>query len=111
MLDKIKDIFKFSAKNGLWLPAAYDKRTDGPSVSLLFAHVANALAIGTIAVLAFNDLKTATYCAMTYSALMLVFYLMRSLGKVKVDVDDGEIELDSNEENNGNRESGDSNGQ
>lgn len=97
MLEKLKALFEFAAKTGLYLPAAYDARNGQPSTSLLFAHMANALAIGGITALMFQDLKVGVYCSMGYSALMLAFYLLRSLSKFKVDVDDGEIELDSGE--------------
>lgn len=98
MLEKFKKLMEFSAKTGFYLPGAYDSRTKGPSVSLLFAHIANAVAIGGITSLMFKDLKVGVYCSIGYSALMLSFYLLRSLGKVKVDIDDGQIELDSGEE-------------
>lgn len=97
MIENFKKFMKFASKTGLYLPAAYDARTNGPSISLLFAHIANALAIGGITALMFKDLKMGVYCSIGYSTLMLAFYLLRSLSKVKVDVDDGEIELDSGE--------------
>ncbi len=97
--DNIKKWFEFTAKTGLYLPMAYDARTQLPSVSLFFAHIANAVAIGGIVALLFKDLKAGVYCSMGYSALMLIFYLMRSLGKVKVDIDDGQIELEDGENN------------
>lgn len=99
--NKIKEIFEYSSTHGLNLPSAFDNRTGIGSVSLLFAHVANAVAIGGIVSLLFKDLKAGVYCAMGYSSLMLIFYLMRSIGKVKVDIDDGQIELEDNESKDG----------
>lgn len=97
MFDKIKALFEFSSKNGLYLPSAFDNRSGMGSVSLLFAHVANALALVAIGIALNTDLKLGVLCAIGYSGLMLVFYLLRSISKFKVDVDDGELEVDSGE--------------
>ena len=96
--NKLKSWFEFSAKTGLYLPMAYDARTQLPSVSLLFAHIANTIAIGGIVTLLMKELKAGVYCSMAYAALMLIFYLIRSLGKVKVDLDDASIELEDGED-------------
>ncbi len=97
MLDKLKAFFEFASSHGLNLPSAYDNRSGMGSVSLLFAHAANAVALGGIVALMVQDLKVGVYCSIGYSSLMLVFYLMRSLSKFKVDIDDGEVEIDSGE--------------
>lgn len=97
MLDKIKQIFEFSSKNGLFLPSAYDADKGGPSVSLLFSHIANLVAIFSIIYLVIKDTTTGTIAAMIYASLMIVFYLMRRLTKVKFDLDDKEIDLENNE--------------
>lgn len=98
MLDKIKQILEFSSKNGLYLPAAYDADKEGPSVSLLFSHVANMVAIISIIYLVIKDTSTGTLAAIIYASLMLVFYLMRRITKFKADLDDGSLELENEEE-------------
>ncbi len=96
MLNKIKEILKFGSTIGFYLPAAHDNRSGKSSVSLLFAHIANAVAIGGIISLYFKDLETGVYCAIGYSGLMLAFYLLRSLDKVKLGREG--IELDGDDE-------------
>jgi hypothetical protein len=98
MWTKIVEMLKFSSENGWYLPSAFDNRSGKGSVSLLFAHVANFTAIAGIALLLYKDTKTGVLGAIIYSTLMLAFYLIRSLSKFKVDVDDGQIELDSEPE-------------
>lgn len=97
MLENIKELLKFYSETGAYLPSAYDNRSGKGSVSLLFAHVANAVAVVGICVLLYQDIKQGVISAIVYSVLMLAFYLIRSLSKFKVDVDDGAIELDSAE--------------
>ncbi len=98
MIDRLKELFKFSAKVGWYLPAAYDQRTKGPSVSLLFAHVANFVAIVAIIKNLLTSTEIGGYMAMGYSGLMLVFYLLRSIGKAKIGKDGIELEDDDDEE-------------
>lgn len=97
MLKKTKDILKFASTKGWYLPGAHDARTGHSSVSLLFAHVAFNITIAGIVALMLKDLTMGVYCAMGYSVLMLAFYLLRSLGKVKVGREGIELEDDDNE--------------
>lgn len=94
MITKIKNILKFASTNGFYLPGAYDARTKHSSISLLFAHVTFVLTICAIIALLFSNLTLGVYCSIGYSGLMLAFYLMRSLGKVKLGKDGIELEDD-----------------
>lgn len=98
MLKYIKSLLKFWSENGMYLPSAFDNRSGIGSVSLLFAHIANLVAIVAICLLVAKDLDKGVIFAIAYSVLMLVFYLIRSISKFKVDVDDGEINVESSEE-------------
>lgn len=92
MLQRIKDILKFSSEHGLHLPAAYDKASKGPSVSLWFSHLAFMLAFASIVAQLFANLTLGVYCAIWYSGLMLAFYLLRNLQKVKLGKDGIDLE-------------------
>lgn len=98
MWQSIKKSFEFSAKTGLMLPAAFDAGRGVASVTLLFAHVANAVAIGSIIYLVTQDAKSGTISAIVYSVITMVLYLMRRISSFKVDADDGEISLESDPE-------------
>jgi hypothetical protein len=93
-MEKLKQFFEFASTNGLWLLSAFDKDKPGPSASLLFAHAANAVALGAIITLIIKDTLQGTIAAMMYSVLMIVFYLMRRLTKFKADLDDKSIEIE-----------------
>ena len=98
-MEKLIKFFKFGSTTGWFLGAAHDADKPGPSASLLFAHVANFVAIGAIITLIVKDTLQGTIAAIMYSTLMIVFYLMRRLAKFKVDLDDKSIEMDSGEDN------------
>lgn len=98
-MQKLIDFFKYSSEQGTRLPAAFDKDKLGPSASLLFAHLANTVAIGGIITLIVKDTLQGTIAAMMYSVLMIVFYLMRRIKSFKADLDDKSIELESGEDN------------
>ena len=98
MWQKFKKLLEFYSKNGAFLPAAYDADKDGPSTTLLFTHIANATAIGSIIYLVTQDAKSGTISAIVYSVITMVLYLMRRIQSFKVDADDGELELSAGSE-------------
>lgn len=95
MFGLIKQFIKYYSQHGVDLPTVFDNRVNRGSVSLLFAYIANALAIWTIYNSFFEDAKFATISAMCYSCLMICFYMLRTLSKVKMGITDGDIELES----------------
>jgi hypothetical protein len=97
MIQRLKKILEFSSKTGWYFPGAYDARTGHSSISLMSAHITFITTISGIIALMFKDLTMGVYCSMGYSVLMLSFYLLRSLGKVKVGKDGIELEDDDNE--------------
>lgn len=97
MLKRLKELCEFGATTGLYLPGAHDNRSGKSSVSLLFAHVANFVALCGIVVLLIKDITTGVYCAIGYSTLMLTFYLLRSLDKVKLSKEGIELEGDEDQ--------------
>ncbi len=94
-MQKIIQFFKYSSEQGLRLPSAYDNDKPGPSASLLFAHLANTVAIGGIITLIVKDTLQGTIAAIMYSVLMIVFYLMRRIKSFNVDLDDKQISMES----------------
>lgn len=92
MIQRIKEILQFGSENGFHLPAAYDKASNSPSVSLWFSHIAFMLAFAAITAQLFANLTIGVYCAIGYSGLMLTFYLLRNLQKVKLGKEGMELE-------------------
>lgn len=96
-MEKLKAFFTFSAKIGLMLPGAYDIDKNGPSASLLFAHISFYLAVISVGLLMYKDITLGAIGAMTLAGLYFVFYMLRKLTHAKVDLDDRSFDL-SNEE-------------
>lgn len=95
MLDKIKQFLEFAAKNGLFLPSAYDEEKKGPSVTLLYSHITFCLTMTMCICLAFKDtFMNAVIFSMLFWVLSTVFYLIRRLKTFKADLDDKSIELE-----------------
>lgn len=97
MLDKFKDIMKYSSEIGWKFPAAYDNDKPGPSVSLLFAHISFYVATLATIYLLYKDHIAGTASALIMAGLYFVFYMMRRLTKAKFDIDDRSIDLENNE--------------
>lgn len=94
MITRLKQLFKFASKNGIYMIMAYDNDKPGPSVTLLFAHLANALALVSIIILISKDTFQGTIAAILYSVITMVLYIMRRITKFKVDLKDQSIDLE-----------------
>lgn len=99
MLDTIKKFVKFSSESGLRLPSAYDSDKKGASVTLLFAHIANSVAIVSLCMLTYQHTALGVLASTGYSVAMIGFYLIRRLGKFSVDLKDGKIEAEDDNQN------------
>ncbi len=98
MFEQIKEFFKFSAEKGLRFPYAFDPVTKKPSVTLFFAYVSFFIAAISLTSLHFQSaLLAATGMSFVFTAMMIIFYLIRSISKAKIDLDDKEIDLESGE--------------
>lgn len=100
MLDKIKTFLNFASEEGLKFPYAYDKISNGPSVTLFFCYISFILTLISIIFLFFKpDVLSPTLCSMMLFVICLVIYRMRHLDKFKLDLDDRSLELKSSDEN------------
>lgn len=99
MIQKIKDILKSMSEDGVYFPYARDTTTDKPSSTLFFAYTSFLLAFISIVVLIiFNPLYGAI-AGISFWFLAVVLYLMRRISTFRVDIDDQEFELASEQEN------------
>lgn len=90
------------AKRGAYWPFVHDPQSGEPSVTLMFFYIAFVLAISTITVssimqLLKGDLVMATVMPTMLLLLGFVFYRLRTLDQVKIDLDDKQIELSSDD--------------
>lgn len=96
MLIKIKELWTEMCIKGIHLPYAYDPETDKPSITLMFFWITSFVAIISLIALHFKkDLLTGTLTSGLFVLLGFIMYRLRKLDKVKIDVDDQSIELES----------------
>lgn len=99
MWNKIKAFFEFASKNGLYLPMAYDATTKKPSVTLLAFYLGVLVSFcSVVAMHFFPKLWDATIAALTFFVLTFIFYRMRRLANVKMDLDDKSLEFSDGSE-------------
>lgn len=98
MFNFIKQFFKFSSEKGLRLPFVFDPILKQPSITLLFAYISFVLSVVSIIILHFKlELIAATGMTFLFSFVMIIFYLIRSINRAKIDFNDQQIELESGE--------------
>lgn len=98
MLENLKKFFEFSAKTGIFMPAAYDRVSRGPSIALLLTHLSSYIAMGSIIYLITQDALQGTVASIIYATIMITFYLIRRLTGAKFDLDDKSFTLENNSE-------------
>ena len=111
MLKRIKDLILYANKTGLPLPMAQDGGTKKPSVTLLIFYTGLILSIMSIVMLHGDPDKylSATLVTLLFLGMGFIFYRIRNLDKVKLDLTNKSIELeDTHEPGEGTGSSGDS---
>lgn len=100
MFNKLKEIVKDGLENGFRLPSAKDGESGKPSVTLWFAHVSFTVAMaGTIYFLATGDTLHSVLTAIGFWTIAMIWYRLRRLDSVKIDLRDQEIELNIDSDN------------
>jgi hypothetical protein len=94
-MDKIKEFVDNAAKTGLKLPFAYDPVEKAPSITLWFLHLTFTVALfGSVALYFKPNLLQACCFSLAFWVIAMVFYRMRKLDKVKLDLNNKSIEID-----------------
>lgn len=101
-MKKICEFFNKANKVGLSLPMAHDSLTGKPSVTLLGFYLGLLLSVGSLIAYHFFSDKLIGPASMTllFLGMTFVFYKIRQLDKVKLDLDDREITLEDTQDNN-----------
>lgn len=93
-MESLKAFFLYSSEEGLRLPAAFDKTTSSPSITLLAVHITFWITV----YLLLKDPSSSFWGALAFWAIANVFYLIRKITKFKLDADDKSIELEGENE-------------
>lgn len=95
-----KEFWTSLTVTGMYLPFAQDPVKQKPSVTLLFFYIGNATAslatiVSSTILIVKEQYLLATVSPMMLYVLGFVFYRLRNLDHVKIDLDDQSIELDA----------------
>jgi hypothetical protein len=96
MLKHIKSSLKNAIENGIPFPHAYDPVPKKPSFRLLCAYTSFLVATASVVALHFVPVETATWTAIGFYGLCMVFYMLKRLTSAKIDLDDRSLELSDN---------------
>jgi hypothetical protein len=95
----IKDLFKSWATDGVRFLYAFDSTTKLPSITLFFSYITFWIAVaGSISVYFNSNLLFASINSTIFWMLAFVMYRIRSLDRVKFDLDDRSLELSGDED-------------
>lgn len=98
----IKQLFEFSCKEGLYFPFAHDPVTKQSSVTLLFTYVSFILSLASVIALQFfPQVQTGSLFSIGLFIVCLVFYRLRRLDDVSVNLKSGQIDIKGDSSENG----------
>lgn len=102
MLEKLVKVWEKWSKEGMQWPFVHDPVKNKPSVTLLFFYIAFCISTGTTIasstlMLIKGEYFTATIMPMLTWFTAFVFYRLRRLDSVKIDLDDKSISLEGGE--------------
>lgn len=83
---------------GVTVFLAYDPISQKPSITLLMAYVSFLLAIGSTILLHAQSLLMGTIASIMLATITTIFYLIRSLNKAKINLEEKSFELENNDE-------------
>lgn len=92
----IVEVIKKICSEGLKVPFLVDPATKEPSVTLLFTYISYLLSIVSIIVLHFiPSVQSASITSISLFVICLIFYRLRKLDDVSINLKSGEIKIDS----------------
>lgn len=105
MLSSLKALYNAMADTGIKFPFAYDALYKKPSVTLLFAYVTFCLMVTSLIVLSLKLVTLeSTITIIATWVLAVVFYRIRELDKVNVNLKTGSIGLEDDDLSNNKQE-------
>lgn len=96
-MNKLLEIWTRWSEEGLRLPFLFDASTKQPSITLGLLYIASLLMFGSLIALHLDSaLISATLVTMLVWVLAFVFYKMRKIDKLKLDLQNKQIDLEDN---------------
>ena len=107
MFKFIKESYRNVCEKGLRVPFAYDSFTKQPSITLFFAYVTFVvMMLSLIGLHIYKQILQATLLSVLVWVLAVVFYRLRELDKVKIDLKDQSIDLEDTPDDKTNNQEG-----
>lgn len=95
MFKWVGKLYNNLSDKGIKFPFAYDPITKGPSVMLLFAYITFVfMMLSLIGLHIYKQILQATLVSIVVWVLAVVFYRLRELDKVKIDIKNQSIDLE-----------------
>lgn len=99
IIENIKNVFQNWSKNGIPVPFAHNPVKDSPSVTLLFFYFGFILSFCIILVSSIMLIIKGDYLSATLMPTLLmfsgfIFYRLRRLDSIKIDLDDKSINME-----------------
>ncbi len=82
---------------GLTVFLAYDPISQKPSITLLMTYVSFILSVVSVVLLHFQSLLMGAVAALTMMTITTIFYLIRSLNKAKINLEEKSFELENSD--------------
>lgn len=99
MFESFKNYVKDGLNQGFKIPLAKEGVEGKPSATLWFAYISFFLALASEVYFIYKgDPLASTATAICFWVLAMVFYRLRKLDSVKIDLDNHSIELDGDDE-------------
>jgi uncharacterized membrane protein YfcA len=90
----LKKLLSQAANSGIKFPHAFDPATKTPSFRLMCAYVSFLLCAASVGSLHIHEHLVASWTSIGLFCICMVFYVLKSLTKAKIDLKDAEIELE-----------------
>lgn len=98
MLQNLKDWYADVKENGIKFLYAFDSERKSASSTLFYCYVSFYFVLASLIALHFkSELLTATAVTITFFSICMIFYRLRKIDKLKVDLDDKSLEVENNE--------------
>lgn len=98
MLEKVSNWYNDVKINGIKFLYAYDSERKGASSTLFYCYISFYFVLASIIALHFNtNLLTPSLITIGFFSICMIFYRLRKIDKLKIDLDDRSIDIESNE--------------
>lgn len=98
MLEAVKNWYNDVKEHGIKFLYAYDSEKKSASSTLFYCYISFYLVLASLIALHFKaELLTASSVTIGFFSVCMIFYRLRKIDKLKVDLDDRSIDIENND--------------